>query len=133
MNPDKFVKPDRKKPVKYTLKKRKKQVKKGTRKPVHGQALLIQLLWKKHGGPFEVAKKLDIPWYKPGNWSHDGRVPKNYLADVAMKLKCPVEGLNYDLFKKTSFGRSLPTWGQVVRSYGFEREEEKRILKLGEP
>lgn len=108
------------------------QYRKGKR-PKHGQALLLNLLWRKLGGPSVVSNALNVPWYQPGNWNRDGQVPIKYLSMVATKFKLPVWGLNYKAAKLIKFADKIPSWEKVAGMYGFSSEDVRRIIKLGEP
>lgn len=103
------------------------------KKAKNGQVLLLNLLWKKLGGPDVVATKLKVPWYQPGNWNRDGQVPLKYIKKVSDTFDIPVWGLNYKVVQSLHFEDKIPSWKEVVKMYGFNEEDTQRIIKLGAP
>lgn len=106
---------------------------KNYRKPKNGQALLLNILWRRNGGPLRVSQTIGVKWFKPGNWCRDGRVPIEHVKKVAAKLKVSPWGLNYQQLKQFNVGSDVPTWKEVVKLYKLSRDEEKEVMELGEP
>jgi hypothetical protein len=101
--------------------------------PKHGQSALINILWRRFGGPKKVAALVGVPTYQPGNWDREGQVPVKYLMLVASKLELPIWGLNYKAAKALHFAEKVPAWESVVKMYNLDKHVEKEVLKLGEP
>lgn len=102
-----------------------------------GDQALLQAIWDLHGGPGEVAKKVSMFLHEelnvqdPINWRLRGRVPPKLVKAVAAALKISPLGLNYSTL--AHLAADLPSWDDVVKSYGLSKGVTEMILFLKPP
>lgn len=91
------------------------------------QALLLQELWKKHGGVSKAARKIGLPLQTLINWRLRGYVPLEMAGVVARALNVSKECLCYeDHFKLLGYGND---WKYVVKQLKFDPKVERLILR----
>ena len=102
-----------------------------------GDQALLAAIWDLHGGPTEVARKIiaysrkDLNLQAPINWRIRGKVPYNYVKVVAEALNINPAGLNYSTLSRLT--DDIPSWEEVVKSYGLSKGVVDMILFLRPP
>lgn len=102
-----------------------------------GDQALLHAIWEAHGGPGHVANLLskflkeEVNCQAPVNWRLRGRVPYKLVKSVAEALKISPLGLNYGvLYNLTD---DIPSWEEVVKSYGLPKTVVDWIIYLKPP
>ncbi len=103
----------------------------------NGDQALLAAIFAQHGGPSEVARKVSLYAQEPiiaqapVNWRSRGRVPHKLVRVVAEALGINPAGLNYGILADLS--EDIPTWTEVVKSYGLPKPVVDHILFLKVP
>lgn len=97
-----------------------------------GDQALLAAIWEKYGGPAEIARLCKLHQQSLVNWRLRGKVPLKMVKLISQTLGIPMWGLNYEEIKFVTTSE-LPSWKEVVTSYGLGKEIEKRILFLKPP
>lgn len=96
-----------------------------------GQHILLNELWKKHGGMRASAKLIGIPEYLLNMWRRRGAVPLAKCRVVADALNVPLGALNFrDVSELLG---DIKPWSYIVESCGFSKDIESKILKAKSP
>lgn len=96
-----------------------------------GQHILLNELWRKHGGMRATAKIIGVPEYLLNMWRRRGAVPLTKCRKVADALNVPVTALNFR--EATELMGKVVEWTYVVQSCGFPKEITDKILKAKKP
>jgi hypothetical protein len=102
-----------------------------------GDQALLHAIWEAHGGPGEVANIVskylheDIICQAPVNWRLRGRVPYKLVKAVAEALDISPLGLNYGILYNLT--DDIPSWEEVVKSYGLPKGVVDMIINLKPP
>lgn len=94
------------------------------------QHILLDALWKKHGGMRSAAKKIGVEEYLLNMWRRRGAVPLKKCREVSASLEVPIAALN---FIEISALMGLIEWPYVVKECGFDKATEVRILQAKPP
>lgn len=98
------------------------------------QGSLLEEIWKKFGGPSDVAKKCGLQLQSPWNWVKRGKVPLSRVAEIVQGLSLTDTqkwGLNY--LELSLILGDKPTWNKVVESFDFPKDVRDRILFYAPP
>lgn len=80
----------------------------------YGPSLLLDFIWKKHGGNLVAGKMLGISSQSLINWRAMGYVPLEKTGPLSRKLNVPPEALNY--IQTIVFNGGGLTWVQTVEN-----------------
>lgn len=94
------------------------------------QHILLDALWKKHGGMRSAAKKIGVEEYLLNMWRRRGAVPIKKCKEVAMALAVPLGALN---FVEVTSIMGTQDWSYVVKECGFDKSTEAKILRAKPP
>lgn len=97
------------------------------------QALLLQYLWRKHGGPVAVSRLCGVGMQAPNNWRIRGRVPLVLCRRVAEALHEPMWAFNYHELSKLYVKKERPKWIDVVDACGLDRSSRDEIVMMKPP
>lgn len=104
------------------------------KKPIlSSQALLLQFLWRKHGGPSRIAQLCGVAVQHPNNWRMRGKVPLKSCKRVATAINESIWALNYKELSRIYSDDSVPTWSAVVKACFLDPPDEKQVLSLKAP
>lgn len=93
-----------------------------------GTSLLLSALIEKHGGVCAIARGLGMVGQHLTNWRLDGWVPMKWVGKVSKFLNEDKYALNYRGMKALSDGEA-PSWQEVVKGCGLDKDVEAKILK----
>lgn len=96
-----------------------------------GQHVLLNELWKKHGGMRACAKLIGVPEYLLNMWRRRGAVPLKRCQAVSKALNVPLYAINFVQLTKL-LGEAY-TWEGAVVACRFSAETEEKILKAKVP
>ena len=92
--------------------------------------MLLDALWRKHGGLRKCAKLCGVPEYQLNAWRARGGVPWKYVLQVSVALKVPRTVLNFQkIFGLVDEG----DWVTMVKACKLDLASEKKILKMKVP
>lgn len=101
-----------------------------------GQAILLDALFKKHGGLRASALKIGKPVTEGqlNMWRKRGKVPVKHVPLVANKLGVPSLALNYvEMVKLLFFEEITISWSDIVKQAGFGKDITNKILRAKKP
>lgn len=96
-----------------------------------GQHLLLDAIWRKHGGLRAAAKKIGILEHQLNVWRKRGGVPLKHVRQVALALGVQIGALNF-VAVTTSHG-AVGSWADIVMSCGLDKTTETKVLKSKPP
>lgn len=97
-----------------------------------GQHVLLNELWKRHGGMRPAARKIGVAEHLLNMWRRRGGVPLSHCRKVSLALKVPIHALNYPDVCGL-LGPYEGGWRQAVEECDFAVDTEKKILKVKMP